>query len=126
MAQNWFEQARIECEEHGPENLVKPCFRASAIVPFERGVRAAVQWSISTKPGAPQFPGMRRYLTTAILQDRAKYGAIHGWRFGRRNPPEWAVDLLIRHLEDRATEYQAAADALRASKKKTAPKPGGG
>jgi hypothetical protein len=121
MLRNLIEQAQIECGQHGPENLVKPCFRAPAIVPFERGVRAAVQWSISTKPGAPQFPGMRRYLTTTILQDRAKYGAIHGWRFGRRNPPEWAVDFLIRHLEDRAAECQNAADALRASKKENRP-----
>jgi hypothetical protein len=86
MFQNLIEQAQIECEERGPENLVKPSFRAPATVPFERGVRAAVPWSNSTKPGAPQFPGMRRYLTRTILRDRAKYGAIHGWRFGRRTP----------------------------------------
>jgi hypothetical protein len=38
-------------------------------------------------------PIVRRDLC-ALFDFRASYGAIQGWRFGRRSPPQWAIDLL--------------------------------
>src|SRR5579864_301715 len=120
MLQNLFEQACFECEEHGPENLANRPPVPRAICPFEHGFRVAVPWSNcfgGPSPAAPRFPGARRYFADTILAGRARYGAIHGWRNGRRNPPEWAVDMLAAHLDKMAREASEAARLLRESKK---------
>jgi hypothetical protein len=52
-----------------------------------------------------------------LLGGRAKWGAIEGWRFGRRNPPDWAIDALAAHLDKIASEAASAARLLRESKK---------
>jgi hypothetical protein len=118
MLRDFVTEAQIVCEENGPENLTAPVFRAPAKCPFEHAVRVAVPWSLclgGPAPSAPRFPGLRRYLEQ--LLPGAQYGAIIGWRFGRRNPPEWAIDTLATHLDRIASEAASAARLLRESKK---------
>jgi hypothetical protein len=118
MLQDLIAEAQIECEEHGSKNQVAPVPRAPAKCPFEHAVRVAVPWSLclgGPAPAAPRFPGMRRYLEQ--LLPGAQYGAIIGWRFGRRNPPDWAIDALAAHLDRTARQASEAARLLRESKK---------
>lgn len=61
----------------------------------------------------------------ALFRGRAPWPTARDWRYGRRNPPEWAL-VLIEHeldrrdqlaraeLERRAAEYQEAIRMLRA------------
>jgi hypothetical protein len=116
MLRNLIAEAQIECGEHGPKNHVAPVFRAPASLPFEQAARIIAPWVNSPAPGAPRYPGMKRYLV-ALFDGRAQYGAIQGWRFGRRNPPDWAIDMLAQRLEDEASQRLAAARLLRESKK---------
>lgn len=38
----------------------------------------------------------------ALFDYRATVGAINGWRYGRRSPPQWAIDILKMKGEARA------------------------
>jgi hypothetical protein len=102
--------------DSGRENYAAPSPARPATVPFEAAVQLLCPWTNSTQPGLPRAPG-RYQRIVELLERRAQYGAIHGWRFGRRTPPQWAKDLLASHLEREAQERWQAAAALRANEK---------
>jgi hypothetical protein len=91
-----------------------PLFRRPATHPFEIAIRALSPWTSCYVAGAPRFPGLQHYLVE-LLGHRVEYGAIHGWRFGRRRPPRWAVEVLAAHLDRMASEASEAARLLRQS-----------
>jgi hypothetical protein len=116
MRRNLITEARIECEEYGPKNLADCAPVCRARPAFEQAVMCLVPWTNSRAPGHRKFPGVHRCLVD-LFAGRAQYGAIQGWRFGRRNPPDWAIDMLAQRLEDEASQRLAAARLLRESKK---------
>jgi hypothetical protein len=73
---------------------------------FETACVAALPWSVWT------YPGLWRGLVS-ILGGRASYRSIEHWRSGRRDPPQWACDLLADYLEGRAAAMASAAATLR-------------
>ena len=102
--------------ESGPQNYAAEPREARATVPFELAVQLLCPWTNSTQPGLPRAPGRYQRITD-LLGGQARYGAIHGWRFGRRRAPQWAKDLLASHLEREARERLETAAALRANEK---------
>lgn len=63
----------------------------------------------------------------ALIGDRAAYGAIHGWRHGRRRPALWAVEALaIEHKRRAAEQHQAATDLLHSAYDQSRPPRKGG
>ena len=74
---------------------------------FEGALLAALPWTVWT------YPGLRKGII-AILGKRASYGSIQHWRSGRRDPPQWACDLLADYLRGRAAAMLAAADEVQA------------
>jgi hypothetical protein len=73
--------------------------------PFERAAQAALPWTLRT------FPGLHKGLV-AIFADRVDYQTIAHWRSGRREPPDWAREVVADYLRSRAASMLEAADAL--------------
>lgn len=48
----------------------------------------------------------RRAAMRAALDNCATWGQIKHWRAGRRRPPQWAIDLLNRKIDERTAELQ--------------------
>lgn len=51
----------------------------------------------------------------ALFENRATYGAIQGWRFGRRGPPQWATELLDRKLGALAARLTSIRPGVRSA-----------
>jgi hypothetical protein len=51
-----------------------------------------------------------------LFNERAKYATIRKWCQGTRTPPQWAIDLLIESLEQRANEMLQAIAELKKEK----------
>lgn len=49
----------------------------------------------------------------ALFDNRVAYGTIKHWRRGRRDPPQWARDLLAARLEQDARECAVLAELCR-------------
>ena len=47
-------------------------------------------------------PGSSHALMQSFFQHRVTMDAIKKWRAGKRNPPQWALDLLARHGDELA------------------------
>jgi hypothetical protein len=47
----------------------------------------------------------------ALFEGRTTIGTIDQWRYGRRSPPQWAVDILRR----RAAEIAKRAEQVKAT-----------
>ena len=63
--------------------------------------------SVATRPFyaaiADLLPApITRQALHALFDFRASVGAIKGWRYGRRSPPQWAIELLRHKTEARA------------------------
>jgi hypothetical protein len=52
-----------------------------------------------------------------LFEHRAPYGAINAWRFGWRDAPDWALEIVKRKLCARIAELERAAVALKPRKK---------
>jgi hypothetical protein len=53
-----------------------------------------------------------RHALLALFDFRASHGTIKGWRYGRRSPPAWAIELLRSKTEARARAMLANAARL--------------
>jgi hypothetical protein len=102
--------------DNGPKNYASYAPTKHATLPFEQAVLLLCPWSNSPRPGSQREPGRHKRITD-LLNDRAQYGAIHGWRFGRRKAPQWACDLLASHLRRHVAECMAVIDALTKNEK---------
>lgn len=74
---------------------------------FERACRWVLPWTIRT------YPGLLRGIEQ-LLGGRAEQGAISGWRYDRRNMPDWAAAALADYLEARAAAALELVAELRA------------
>lgn len=83
---------------------------------FETAALLVAPWTNSPQENHAPYPGRFRLLVDA-LQGRAQYGAIQGWRFGRRRPPQWACAMMAAHLRRDAYERLAVADLLHPKEK---------
>jgi hypothetical protein len=72
-------------------------------------------WSNSPRHDLPRYPGRTASLRQILRE--APYDTIKKWRTGRRNPPEWAVDVLTAELDSMIRQASEAARLLRESKK---------
>jgi hypothetical protein len=103
VMQNLVEQARIECEEHGPKNHASRAPKPRVPCVFQQAL-------------AMVLPGADHKAIEAFFLNQVRYPSIKHWRAGRRVAPAWARDLLAARLEQQAAELRAAASALRALK----------
>jgi hypothetical protein len=100
-----------ENAEHDLKNYTRVGARRGATNIFELALRTLVPWSNALRKDVQRFPGARITMV-ALLENRAQYGAIHGWRFGRRKPPRWAKELLAQHLRREAQDRWELATRL--------------
>lgn len=78
-----------------------PTFKKHPARPaFEQALRALIPGHISHAS------------VVQLLGNRAQYGAIQGWRFARRKPPEWARSLVAEMLRKDAQTRLAIAAAV--------------
>ena len=66
-------------------------------------------WAMETYPGITN--GM-----LAILQNRVTRGALRDWRANRRRAPQWAYELIIDYLDNRASELTNITEQLKKEK----------
>ena len=98
-----------------PENVSTKARERIAKVPFERAALLLCPWS-NAAPLRAYWPGRYARLIE-LLEGRAAIGALQGWRFGRRQAPQWAKDMLANHLEREIAERAEAIRLLREKKK---------
>ena len=75
------------------------------VTAFARAADAALPWTLRT------YPGFRKGVV-AIFGGRASWDTIAHWRSGRRDPPDWAREVIADYLRGRAAAMLEAADAL--------------
>lgn len=94
------------------ENGISPGERSDAL---EMVARSPVK-SLATPIGRAidmLLPGTKTASAIEQLFDnRAGYGAIKGWRFGRRAPPQWATELVARKLRAAANPLHETAETV--------------
>jgi hypothetical protein len=101
---------------HAPQNYSAPAARSVATNYFEVAVKTLLPWTNAYRKNCARVPNLHTAIVE-LLGNRAQYGAIHGWRFGRRKAPQWACDLLAQHLRREAHERLVIADLLSPNKK---------
>jgi hypothetical protein len=116
MRRNLITEARIECEEHGTKNLGLRSPVPRVPVPYEQALRVLFPWQNTPQPGANPYPGFFAGVL-ALYRGQVRYESIAHWRYGRRQPPDWILDITITALERQAAEHATAARLLRESKK---------
>lgn len=97
-------------QERRPRRLVRSLVGgiwSSYATPFEQAVRAALPWTVWT------YPGLRPGLDE-LFGRRVTKNAVDHWRSGKRQPPKWAIKMLVDHLRSRAAAMLAAADEVQA------------
>lgn len=102
--------------ENGPVAYAAVPRKPRAINIFEQAIRRLAPYTNAWRKDVARAPN-RLDLIVDLLGGEARYGAIHGWRHGRREAPQWARDRLASFLEQRAKVDLETAAALRANKK---------
>ena len=100
---------------HSSQNYAGEARNVTVSIPIARGMLLWAPWSNSPRKDVPRYPGRNARLL-ALFQNRVSLETIQAWRYGNREPPQWAKDLLASHLEREAHERLAAAAALRNEK----------
>ena len=82
-----------------------PARLSKYVTAFARAADAALPWTLRT------YPGFRKGVV-AMFGGRASWDTIAHWRSGRREPPDWACQVIADYLRGRARAMLDAADAL--------------
>lgn len=77
--------------------------------PFNRAVIGFLPWTRAT------YPRNEDQLVT-VFQGRVKADTIKKWRQGKRQPPQWAIDLLLDALQARRAAIDHAIALLKNEK----------
>ena len=100
-----------ESADSAPQNYAGKPHSAKVSIPIAHGMLLWAPWANSPRPDVPKYPGRNARLLE-LFRHRVSLSTIQAWRYGHKNPPQWACDILANHLRKSAYEQLQAADML--------------